>query len=120
MQTPIAWIDMPVSNLERAMSFYQKITNIEVTKMAGNVEAAIMAHQQGEASICLFVSEDEAPSASGPIIYISVNQALIEAVKMVEECGGRLIKGIHQIGPYGNRAIILDSEGNRVALHQGL
>ena len=30
---------------------------------------------------------------------------------------GKVIKPKHPIGPYGHRAIILDSEGNRVALH---
>jgi predicted enzyme related to lactoylglutathione lyase len=31
--------------------------------------------------------------------------------------GGRVVNPITQIGPHGHRAIIVDSEGNRLALH---
>ncbi len=31
--------------------------------------------------------------------------------------GGKIIEPKKQIGPYGFRAIILDSEGNKMALH---
>jgi len=39
------------------------------------------------------------------------------AIDAVVPNGGKVIKPKHPIGPYGHRAIILDSEGNRVALH---
>jgi len=29
----------------------------------------------------------------------------------------KILKRKHQIGPYGFRVVILDSEGNRIALH---
>ena len=34
-------------------------------------------------------------------------------------CGpiGRVVQATHPIGPHGHRAIVVDSEGNRVALH---
>jgi hypothetical protein len=31
--------------------------------------------------------------------------------------GGKIVQSKHAIGPFGIRAIILDTEGNRVALH---
>jgi len=31
--------------------------------------------------------------------------------------GGKILIPKHPIGPYGFRAVVLDSEGNRVALH---
>jgi uncharacterized protein len=31
--------------------------------------------------------------------------------------GGKVVKPVHSIGPHGFRAVILDSEGNRIALH---
>ena len=34
--------------------------------------------------------------------------------------GGNVIEEIHSIGPHGFRAIILDSEGNRMVLHSGV
>ena len=31
--------------------------------------------------------------------------------------GGKVLQPKHPIGPYGSRAVVLDSEGNRIALH---
>jgi hypothetical protein len=31
--------------------------------------------------------------------------------------GGKILNAKHQIGPYGFRAVIQDSEGNQIALH---
>jgi len=35
----------------------------------------------------------------------------------VEKNGGKILKPKHQIGEHGFRAVVSDSEGNRVALH---
>jgi predicted enzyme related to lactoylglutathione lyase len=34
----------------------------------------------------------------------------------VEQRGGKVLQPKHPIGPHGYRALILDSEGNRIAL----
>jgi len=39
------------------------------------------------------------------------------AITDVEKNGGKILKSKHQIGPHGFRAVVLDSEGNRIALH---
>jgi predicted enzyme related to lactoylglutathione lyase len=40
-----------------------------------------------------------------------------DAVAQVERHGGKVMQAVHTIGPHGCRAIVLDSEGNRIALH---
>jgi hypothetical protein len=42
---------------------------------------------------------------------------LDDALVKVGANGGKVIQPKHQIGPFGFRAIVLDSEGNRIALH---
>jgi uncharacterized protein len=42
---------------------------------------------------------------------------LDEAIATVVPNGGKIVQGKHPIGPFGFRAIVIDSEGNRVALH---
>jgi predicted enzyme related to lactoylglutathione lyase len=44
---------------------------------------------------------------------------LDQAIAAVEANGGKVLQPKHPIGPYVHRAIILDSEGNRMALHSG-
>jgi predicted enzyme related to lactoylglutathione lyase len=40
-----------------------------------------------------------------------------DAVRQAEKHGGRVLQAIESIGAHGLRAIVLDSEGNRIALH---
>jgi len=42
-----------------------------------------------------------------------MDAALVE----VERNNGKVISPKHAIGPHGFRAIIIDSEGNKIALH---
>jgi predicted enzyme related to lactoylglutathione lyase len=60
---------------------------------------------------------DARPSESGPLLYLNTQGRLDEAVNLVERHGGKVLVGRHSIEPYGFRAIVLDSEGNRIALH---
>jgi predicted enzyme related to lactoylglutathione lyase len=74
------------------------------------------------ASGCLCVGGDSVgdrnqPSQNGPLIYLSVEGRLNDAVKAARANGGKVLQGKHQIGPHGFRAIVVDSEGNRIALH---
>jgi hypothetical protein len=77
----------------------------------------ILPHEEGEVGGCLFTREGEEPSGKGPLLYLNANGRLDQAIAAAETNGGRVVQPKHAIGPYGFRAIILDSEGNRVALH---
>jgi predicted enzyme related to lactoylglutathione lyase len=60
---------------------------------------------------------DNAPSAQGPLLYINCEGRLQAAVDAVPGRGGSVLQPPHEIGPHGWRALVLDSEGNRIALH---
>ena len=57
------------------------------------------------------------PSQQGPLLYFNCQGRLDEAVAAVGPNGGKVLQPKHPIGPYGSRAVVLDSEGNRIALH---
>jgi predicted enzyme related to lactoylglutathione lyase len=63
------------------------------------------------------LSGDNQPSLTGPLIYLSVDGRLNQAVAAVAAQGGTVQVPPHPIGTYGYRAVIVDSEGNRIALH---
>jgi predicted enzyme related to lactoylglutathione lyase len=46
-----------------------------------------------------------------------VDGRIRDAVSRTPELGGRVLEPTHAIGPHGFRAVVLDSEGNRIALH---
>lgn len=118
MANQIVWCDIPVLNLERAVRFYSAVLGQPVkTHEFPGATVGILPHNDGEVGGCLFASEERKPTDAGVLIYLNANGRLDDAIAAVVPNGGRIVEPKHPIGPFGFRAIILDSEGNRVALH---
>ena len=115
MTNRIVWFDLPAADLKRAMNFYSKVLDAEISEEFPGV--AVFSHDQGEVSGCVFKSEDIQPSDQGALLYFNVNGRLEEAVSAAKECGGNIKEPPHPIGDFGHRALVIDSEGNRIALH---
>jgi uncharacterized protein len=116
MSNAIVWCDIPVKDLDRAIKFYSDLLGQKVSKETfGQMSFGLLPHQGESVGGCL-ITEDK-PSADGPMIYINCNQRLDAAISSAEKNGGKILQPKHQIGPHGFRAIVLDSEGNRIALH---
>ena len=122
----LCWTDIPVINLDRAIKFYSAVLGQAVSKQSfEQLEYGLLPHEEQNASGCLCVGSDSMgignkPSQYGPLIYLSVEGRLDQAVKAVKANGGKVLQEKHQIGPHGFRALILDSEDNRMALHSSL
>jgi uncharacterized protein len=121
----LCWADIPVADLERAIKFYSAVLGQKVDKISEQgFEYGLLPHEEQNASGCLCVGGDSVgsknqPSQTGPLIYLSVEGRLDEAIKEVSSNGGKILQDKHQIGPHGFRTVIVDSEGNRIALHSG-
>lgn len=114
----VVWIDIPARDLERARAFYSAVLGADVTKQAHEgFQFAMLPHAEESVSGCIFVSPEAHPSETGVLVYLNVNGRMAEAVEAVRSNGGRVVTDKHEIGPYGYRAVIVDTEGNRVALH---
>ena len=119
----LCWTDIPVMNLDRAIRFYSAILGKEVKKLSdGGAEYGLLPHEESNASGCLCIRSDSGgvdnrPSANGPLIYLLVEGRLNEAVEAARANGGKILRARQQIGEHGFRAVIIDSEGNRIALH---
>jgi predicted enzyme related to lactoylglutathione lyase len=119
MSHSFVWVDIPVRDLERAIKFYSAVLAAPVTREGGPGFAfGVFAHGNEDVAGCLYTPDDDnAPSERGPLVYLNAEGRLDDAVRAVAASGGRIVQAVHQIGPHGYRAIVLDSEGNRVALH---
>jgi hypothetical protein len=118
MSNQIVWVDIPVGDLDRAAKFYSALLGENVTKQSfSGFTLALLPHADTHVSGCLVTSRDNRPSRQGPLIYLNVNGRMDAAVSTVAAHGGEVLQDKHQIGPYGFRAIVLDSEGNKIALH---
>ena len=110
------WFDIPVSDLDRAARFYRAVLAIGVEKHSFNDSAiCVIEHKEGNGG-CL-VPEKAEISAGGVLLYLNVDGRIREAVQNVVPHGGTVIEPVHSISPHGFRAVVLDSEGNRIALH---
>ena len=119
----LCWIHIPVTNLDRAVKFYSAVLGKKVRKLSeGSMDYGLLPHEEQNASGCLCVRGDSGgvdnrPSANGPLIYLSVEGRLDEAVEAARANGGKVLRARQQIGEHGFRAVVIDSEGNRIALH---
>ncbi|NIF32922.1 VOC family protein [Enterobacter sp. Cy-643] len=119
MSTLINWFEIPVTDMARAVAFYQRVLNAEFRRetIAG-VENAIFSYNQPATGGSLVKGERFVPSETGAVIYLYTPD-IVQALQQVEAVGGRLDFG-PQVLPYdiGTIALMIDSEGNRVGLHQ--
>ena len=116
----IVWVDIPVRDLDRAIAFYSAVIGATVTKEGGpGFSFGLLPHVGAEVGGCLYLPAegDNAPSLQGPLVYLDADGRLDAATSAVRANGGAVLQDIHGIPPHGWRAIVRDSEGNRVALH---
>jgi uncharacterized protein len=118
MKNQFVWVDIPVLDLDRAIKFYSAVLGAEVALQSFSGDSfGLLPHAQTNVSGCLYQSEDNRPSQTGPLIYLNADGRIDGAISAVLENGGKIIQEKHQIGEHGYRAVILDSEGNKIALH---
>ncbi len=119
MSNTFVWVDIPVANLDRAIRFYSAVTGQPVDKIGGpGFNFGLFKHEGNAVGGCLVEAEEGvAPLLTGPLVYLDASGRLDAAVAAVEANGGQVLKARHSIAPNGFRAVIADSEGNRVALH---
>ena len=111
------WMDIPVADLDRASRFYAGVLARKVERESyEGYSFAVVEHDEGNGA-CLVPGGDTIAADKGPLVYLNVDGRIRHATAMVRELGGRVTEEIHAIGPHGFRALIVDSEGNRFALH---
>ena len=118
MSTVINWFDIPATQFDRAVKFYETVLGISLIRenMLGT-EMAIFPAKPGEATGAIMARPGVTPGTTGPTIYLKAGNDVSAALGRVEGAGGKVIhpKTFIKEG-WGYFAIILDSEGNSVGL----
>lgn len=118
MANQVVWCDIPCLDLDRALSFYSAVLGQSIPKdKFGDTAFGVLPHQGNDNGGCLVVMPDMKPSANGPLLYFNCDGRLNEAVAAVIQHSGKIVQPPHSIGPHGFKAVVIDSEGNRIALH---
>jgi uncharacterized protein len=111
------WVDIPVADLDRSAAFYHAVLGVEILpQQFGDMRFCVIAHQEGNGG-CLVIKPQEISSTGGLLVYLNVDGRIRDATAQVVPHGGKVLEPVQSIGPHGFRAVVLDSEGNRIGLH---
>jgi len=120
MPNVIVWVDIPVTDMERATAFYAHATGLPIVPMPGaESEIALIGGPGGDQG--QIVSADlylgGTPSHTGPTVYLSARGDIDGMLARVVEAGGTVLQEKQNMGEMvGWIAFIEDSEGNRIGI----
>lgn len=119
----VGWFEVPVTNMERAIVFYEKVFEIKLERhQMGPLDMAWfpwIPEGLGSGGSLVHYPAAYKPSTDGILIYFTAHSGdLANELSRIEAAGGQVLQGKTQISEdHGYMALFIDSEGNRVALH---
>ncbi len=119
----ISWFEIPTADLQRATQFYESIFQTKLVPLdLQDIQMRMfpledMMTQVGGALV--YTKGFHNPSSTdGPLVYLNGNPDLQTVLDRVEAAGGKIMVPKTQISAeYGNMAVVIDTEGNRIGLH---
>ena len=118
----ISWFEIPATDLARAQKFYETIFGITMIPMdMPNMKMRMfpLEDMMGVGGAIVDSGGFHKPSATdGPLIYLNGNPDVQKVLDKVEKAGGSIAVPKTEISPdYGFFAVFIDTEGNRIGLH---
>ena len=129
MDNIIVSADIPVTDLERAMTFYGAVLQHEFTLVEGMPGIALPSPDRSDPSDApqgpmpvafdLVVVEDHKPSVDGCTIYLNSEEDPEGMLRRAAEAGGEILMPVTDMGEMvGSIGFFKDSEGNRIGVHK--
>ena len=117
---PVNWFEIPVNDLAKAKTFYEKVLGVELieSEMGPNKMAWFPMEMGATGSAGTLIKGDGyKPSHDGSLVYINVDK-IDPTLEAINNAGGKTLMPRMDIGQHGFIAHFEDTEGNRVALHE--
>ncbi len=115
-----SWFEIPVTDYNRAKTFYSTILGTEVmdAPMDG-MKYGVLPHDPESHGIGGGIVEmpNFTPSQEGTTVYLNGGEDLNAPLSKVEAAGGKVVMPKTPIGENGFMAQFIDTEGNKVAFH---
>jgi uncharacterized protein len=119
MTNAINWFEIPVTDFTRAKKFYETLYGAEIMEVPFPIGkyGMLPADMQNGIGGGIVQGQGFEPSDKGTIVYLNGGEDLSIPLAKVESAGGKILMPKTAIGGNGFMAYILDTEGNKVALH---
>jgi predicted enzyme related to lactoylglutathione lyase len=120
MENTIVWVDIPVTDMDRARKFYATVLEAEIPLMDGaNGDVALLPMEQGSVSGDLVRGENQRPGAGGVTVYLDSKGDPEGMIERAVAAGGAMLMPVASMGDMvGFIGFFQDSEGNRIGVHK--
>ncbi|WP_020571603.1 VOC family protein [Neolewinella persica] len=119
MNNYVSIFEIPATDFERALKFYQSILSIKIESMDfAGMQMGLFPYEDQMVIGSIMKGEGYKPTSDGVTIYLNGGEDLQAILNKVEPNEGKIVvpKTPHA-DESGFFAIFLDSEGNKIGLH---
>ena len=110
------WAEIPVTDIDRAIAFYNKVFDLELQKdESGPNPMAMFQTATGNGVAGHLYTGKPAPEGSGPTVHFATPDKLETTMARVKAAGGSVLSEPISI-PAGRFAYCLDPDGNSIGL----
>jgi predicted enzyme related to lactoylglutathione lyase len=119
MKNAINHFEIPVRDMERAVSCYETLLDTTLRRESfGGMPYALFPHDEPGVSGALVQDPKRAPGG-GTLVYLNADGQLDAILARADRANATVTLPKTQVGPEGSIAIIVDSEGNSVGFNDG-
>jgi len=110
------WSEIPVTDIDRAIKFYDHVFDLELTKDETGPNPMAMFPTSNSAGVAGHLYPGKpASDGAGPTVHFACPDKLETALERVGQAGGKVLSDIITI-PVGRFAYCLDTEGNSIGV----
>jgi len=122
MANTIVWVDIPVTDMDRARKFYSAVLQADIELMEdANGDVALLPGDpmSGDVSGDLARGENQKPGLGGCTIYLDSKGDPEGMIERAVAAGGAVLMPVTSMGDMvGSIGFFQDSEGNRIGVHK--
>ena len=111
------WFEIPASDFERAVKFYEAVFQVTLRREKIGGDLAVFPGSDSSVNGAVVSQAGYVPAANGAVVYLNTGDDMTPYVERVVANGGTIITPRTALPPgMGHYAHFGDTEGNRVGL----